>query len=167
MECLPIPSFSYCIAFSRKIKEIFSAPGCFFAKIFEPKQRKRQQICQVGQGIRPKGPHRAQHLGERAEKQHRAAHRAQYREATQLSFSPPQEKEERGGPHSQAIGRVQHGGEAGRPQAKRAQQVIQHPGGQAQQDGLPEHQQLLGDLIPHTYPNRRLKKPPRAGPSSS
>lgn len=141
--------------------------GCFFAKIFQPKQRKRQQICQVGQGIRPKGPHRTQHPGERAEKQHRAAHRAQYREAAQFSISPPQEEEERGSPHSQAIGRVQRGGKTGRAQAKGTQQVIQYSSGQAQQDGLSEHQQLLGDLIPHTYPNRRLKKPPRDGPSSS
>ncbi len=122
---------------------------------------------QVGQGVRPKGPHRAQQLGEGAEKQHRAAHGAQHREAPQLPPAPPQEKEERGRPHKEAVGRVQRGGEAGQAQPEGAQQIVQHPGGQPQQDGLGEQQQLLGDLVSHPYPNSRLKKPPRPGPSSS
>lgn len=122
---------------------------------------------QVGQGVRPKRPHRAQHLGEGAEKQHRAAHGAQHREAPQLPLAPPQEKEKRRRPHKEAVGRVQRGGEAGQAQPKGAQQVVQHPGGQPQQDGLPEHQQLLEDLVPHPYPNSRLKKPLRPVPSSS
>lgn len=106
-------------------------------------------------------------MGKGAEEQHRAAHGAQHRKPPQFPFSPPQEEEEGGGPHGQAVGRVQHGGEAGQAQPEGTQQIIQHPGGQPQQNGLPEHQQLLRDLVSHTYPNRRLKKPPRDGPSSS
>lgn len=122
---------------------------------------------QAGQRIRPKGPHRAQQPGEGAEEQRRAARGPQEHKAPQLALPAPQEEEEGGRAHGQAVGRVQRGGQAGRAQAEGAQQVIQHPCGQAQQDGLPEHQKLLGDLVPHTYPNRRLKKPPRPGPSSS
>lgn len=122
---------------------------------------------QAGQGVRPEGPHRTQRLGEGAEKQHRAAHGAQHREAPQLPLTPPQEEEKRRRSHKEAVDRVQPGGEAGQAQPEGAQQIVQHPGGQPQQNGLPEHQQLLGDLVPHPYPNRRLKKPPRPGPSSS
>lgn len=122
---------------------------------------------QTGQGIRPKSPHRAQHPGKGAEEQHRAARGPQEHKAPQLALSAPQEKEEGGRAHGQAVDPVQRGGKPGRPQAEGAQQIVQHPRGQAQQDGLPEHQKLLGDLVPHAYPNRRPKKPRRPGPSSS
>ena len=122
---------------------------------------------QAGQGIGPKVPHRAQRLGQGAEEQHRAAQGPQHREAPQLSAAPPQKKAEGGAPHGQAVGRVQRAGKAGKPQPKGPQQVVQHPGGQPQQDGLAEHQHLLGDLGPPPYPHRRLKKPPRPCPPSS
>lgn len=145
-----MPSFSYCIAFPRKIKEIFSAPGDFFAKIFHPAERKGQQIHQIGQRIGPKGPQGPQRRGEGAEKQHGPADGAQHHKAPQLSLGPAEEKEKHGAPHRQAVQGVQRPCQPGEPQAKGAQQVIQQPGGQAQQDGLGKYQQLLGDLIPHT-----------------
>lgn len=122
------------------------------------------QICQR---IRPKAPYGPQQLREDAEKQHCSAQRAQNHEAPQLPVRPPQEKEEQSGSGQKAVQTVQQPGQAGKAEAKGPQQVIQQPGTQAQEDGLAEHQQLVGDLISHDYPNRRLKKPPRPAPSSS
>ena len=106
-------------------------------------------------------------MGEGAEEQHRSARGAQHHEAPQFSAAPLHEKGEGGGACRQTVGRVQQGGEPGQPQPEGAQQIIQRTQGQAQQDGLAEGQQLLRDLVPHSQPNSRLKKPPRLRPSSS
>lgn len=124
-------------------------------------------MYQVGQCVRPKGPHRAQYCGKRAEEKHRAAHGAQQHKAPQLALGPAQEKQEHRASNGQTVQGVQRPGEPGEPQPEGAQQVIQQSGGQPQQDGLDKHQQLLGDVIPHRYPNRRLKNPPRLVPWSS
>lgn len=95
---------------------------------------------QIGQRVGPKGPHRPQRGGEGAEEQHRAPQNAQHHKAPQLALRPAEEKGEGGGPHGQAVTPVQHPGEAGDAEAEGAQHVVQHAGGQAQQDGLGEHQ---------------------------
>jgi hypothetical protein len=81
-------------------------------------------------------------LGESAEKQYRAADRPQHHEAPQFSVAPAQQEPEKYGSYRQAIGAVQRRPQPGQPQPKGPQQVIQRPGGQSQQDGLPEQQQL-------------------------
>ena len=106
-------------------------------------------------------------MGESAEKQHRAAHGAQHHKAPQFSAAPLHEKGEGGGACRQTINHIQQGGQTGQPQPEGAQQIVERPQGQAQQDGLAEDQQLLRDLVPHGQPNSRLKKPPRLRPSSS
>ena len=106
-------------------------------------------------------------MREGAEKQHCAAHSTKHHKAPQLPAAPIHEKGEDGGACCQTIGRVQRGGQSGQPQPKGAQQIVQQPDRQPQQDGLAEDEQLVGDLIRHTEPNRRLKNPPRAGPWSS
>lgn len=139
----------------------------FFAEIFRPEERKRQQMHQVVQCIYPKRPDRPKKCGTRAEEQHRATDGAQHHEAPQLSLGPEQEKSEHRASDDQAVQSVQKARQPGEPQPKGAQQVIQQPGGQPQQDGLTEYQQLLGDLNPHGQPKRRLKNPPRLWPWSS
>lgn len=122
---------------------------------------------QKGQRIRPEGPDGPQRLGKGAEKQHRSPHRAHQDKAPELSRSPAEQKQKRGRAHHKAVSPVQQRGEPGGPDPEGAQQIIQQAGGQAQQDGLPEHQQLLGRLPPHPYPKRRLSRPPRLDPWSS
>ena len=117
--------------------------GRFFTEIFRPQQGKRQQIRQTIQRVGPKFPHRPQQLGKGAEKQHRAAQSPQHQESLQLAVSPPQQKQEGCGPHDQAVNAVQPSGEPGAAEPKRAQQVVQHPCGQPQQDGLTEGHQLV------------------------
>ena len=99
----------------------------------------RQTIQRVG----PKFPHRPQQLGEGAEKQHRAAQGSQHQKSPQLAVGPPQQKQEGGRRHSQAIGTVQPSGEPGAAEPEGPQQVVQHPCGQPQQDGLTEGHQLV------------------------
>lgn len=122
---------------------------------------------QVGQRIRPKGPYRAQPFGKRAEEKHRAADGAQHYKSPQLAIGAAQKKQEHGASDGQAVQGIQQPRELGEPQAKGAQQVIQQSDGQPQQNGLDKDQQLLRDLDPHRYPNRRLKNPPRPVPWSS
>lgn len=132
----------------------------FFTESFRPNHRKKQQMCQVTQVIRPKIPDWAQPLGKGAEEHHRAANTAQYHKAPQLSLAPTQQEQKGDRPHHQTIEGIQNRRHPGHPQSEGPQQVIQQSGGQAQQDGLTEGQQLLGDLGPH-HPNRRLNRPPR------
>ena len=141
--------------------------GRFFTEIFRPQQGKRQQIRQTIQRVGPKFPHRPQQLGKGAEKQHRAAQSPQHQESPQLAVSPPQQKQEGCGPHDQAVNAVQPSGEPGTAEPEGPQQVVQHPCGQPQQDGLSKGHELVRDRGPHGHPNRRLKKPPRLWPWSS
>lgn len=106
-------------------------------------------------------------MGTCAEKQHGASDAAQHHKAPQFSVAPPHEKGKGRRAHRQTVGRIQHGGQPGQPQAEGTQQIIQQSHGQSQQDGLAEDQQLMRDLVPHGQPNSRLKKPPRLRPSSS
>lgn len=106
-------------------------------------------------------------MGEGAEEQHRSAHGAQHHEAPQFAAAPLHEKGEGGRACRQTVGRVQQSDEPGQPQPEGAQQIIQRTQGQTQENGLAEGQQLLRDLVPHSQPNSRLKKPPRLRPSSS
>ncbi len=122
---------------------------------------------QVGQCVRPKGPHRAKHFGKRAEEKHRAADGAKHHKSPQLAIGTAEKKQEHGASNGQAVQGVQQPCEPGEPQAKGTQQVVQQSGGQPQQNGLDKHQQLLGDLDPHRYPNKRLKNPPRPDAWSS
>lgn len=97
---------------------------------------------QAGQRIGPKIPHRAQQLGKCAEKQHCAAQGTQHQETPQLTIRPAQQKEEGDGAHGQAVGPVQQGGDPRAAEAKRTQHIVQHPGGQSQQNGLAKGQEL-------------------------
>lgn len=121
---------------------------------------------QIRQTVRPEAPHGPQEAGEGAEKEHRAAQRPQHHEAPQNPVPPPQEEEEGHGAHAEAVEPVQQGGTAGQAQAEGAQEVVQHGGGHAQQDGLAEGRQLQGERGAH-HPKRRLRNPPRPCPSSS
>ena len=163
----PIPTFPYCKAFAPKIKEVFSAAERFFIKISGPPQRQAQKTPQKGQRIRPKSPQRAQKLRKSAEKQDRAPQGSQDYKSPELALGPAQQEEEHGPAHRQAVGPVQKGGGPGSPHPEGAQQIIQQPGGQPQENGLPEHQQLLGRPAFHAQPNRRPRKPPRPEPWSS
>lgn len=145
----PVPAFLYCKAFAPKIKEIFSQAERFFAKIFCPAQGQAQQGPQKGQRIRPKGPQGPQELGEGAEKEDRSPQRAQHHEAPELALGPAQQEKEQRPAHAQAVEAVQRPGEAGGPDPEGAQQIVQQPGGQPQQDGLPEYQELLCGAAPH------------------
>lgn len=122
---------------------------------------------QKGQRIRPKGPQGPQRPGKGAEIQHRAPQRSQEHKAPELALGPAQQEEEHGPAHRQAVGPVQKAGGPGGPDPEGAQQVVQQTGGQPQEDGLPEDQQLLGRLVSHIQPNRRPRSPPRPGPWSS
>lgn len=141
--------FSYCIAFPRKIKEIFSVTGDFFAKIFCPQDGKGQQAGKTGQRIRPEGPHWPQEPGKTAEKQHRPAQCAQHDKAPQLSVCSPQEKEEHNGPGHETVQTIQQTRQPGEAETKGSQQIIQQSGAQPQQNGLPKRHQLVGDLVSH------------------
>ncbi len=124
-------------------------------------------MCQISQCVSPEKPQGPQQRGEHPEKQHRTAQRPQHHKSPQLSLRPPQEKEGHGKPGQHAVKAVQHAGQAGTPQAEGPQQIIQQSRAHAQQNGLPKHQHLVGNLVPHGYPNRRLNSPPRPPPSSS
>ena len=139
----------------------------FFIKISRPPQGETQQSPQKSQRIRPKGPQGPQKLRKCAEKQHRAPQGSHNHKAAELALGPAQQEEEHCSAHRQAIGPVQQAGGPGRPDAEGTQQIIQQPGGQTQENGLPEHQQLLGRPTLHAQPNRRPRKPPRPGPWSS
>lgn len=119
---------------------------------------------QIGQRIRPKSPNGPQHGGKSAEKQDCAAQRAQHRKAPQFPFRRLEEEEERRHPYRQAVEAVQKARQPGQPQPEGPQQIIQQPGGKAQQDGLAKHQQLLGNLIPHEL-SKQPAKP--AGPAAA
>lgn len=121
---------------------------------------------QLRQRLRPELPQRPQHLGTGAKVHHRPAQGPQDHEAPQLSLPPLQQEGEGRRPDAQAVAPVQHAGAPGPAQPKGPQQVVEHSGGQAQQDRLGKGQKLLGDLVAH-YPKRRLKKPPRPWLSSS
>ena len=140
--------------------------GRFFTEIFRPQQGKRQQIRQTIQRIGPKFPHRPQQLGKGAEKQHCAAQGPQHQKSPQLTVGPPQQKQEGGGCHGQAVSAVQPSGEPGSAEPEGPQQVVQHPCGQPQQDGLTEEQQLPGDLDPHPPRSLRSQLPPPSAVSS-
>nr|WP_325285234.1 hypothetical protein [Dysosmobacter sp.] len=123
--------FSYCITFGRKIKEIFSADPDFFAKTFQPAQRKRPQGDQLGQGIHPKIPHRPQRRRKGAEEHHRAAGDAQQQVQPQLPC-PAQQKQKDRAARRQAVQQVQRRREPGQPQPEGTQQIIQQSRRQAQ-----------------------------------
>ncbi len=88
-------------------------------------------------------------MGKGTEKQHCAPHCSHQYKAPQLPGTPADQEEKHGSPHRQAVTPVQQGGEAGRSDPEGAQQVIQQSGRQSQQNGLPEHQQLMAHLAPH------------------
>ena len=81
-------SFHYCIAFSCKIKEIFSANEHFFAENFCPAHRGPEQAQQSAQRIHPEVPQRAQQCGKKTEKQDCAAQRPQQNIASQNALRP-------------------------------------------------------------------------------
>lgn len=124
-------------------------------------QRDDGQTDQCYQTFGPEVPDRTQKPGKTTEIQNGAADGAQQIVTPHLSLRAAQHKENGAEPHGEAVDTVQHSGETGEAAAKRAQQVIQHADGKAQQDGLGKDQQLPRYLILHGYPNRRLKKPPR------
>ena len=133
----------------------------FFIKISRPPQGETQQSPQKSQRIRPKGPQRPQELRKNAEEQYRAPGRSHNYKAPKLTLGPAQQEEEHGPAYRQAVGPVQKAGNPRRPDPKGAQQIIQQPGRQPQENGLPEYQQLPGRLTSHAYPNRRPRNPAR------
>ena len=122
---------------------------------------------QADQSIGPKSPYRAEKLRKNAEKQDRSSQGAQHQETPQLAVGPAQQEQEGHRPHGEAVDAIQKAGEPGPAESEGPQQVVQHPSGQAQQDGLSKGHELVRDRGPHGHPNRRLKKPPRPWPSSS
>lgn len=124
-------------------------------------------MYQEAQRVRPKFPNGLQPWGQQTEKQHRAPCGSQYHKAPKFPAASFHQKGESGSPCQKAVSRVQRYGEARKPQPEGAQQIIQDPKRQSQQDGLAKSQQLRRDLCFHSQPNNRLKKPPRLLPSSS
>ena len=160
--------FYYCIAFPRKIKEIFSAEHYFFAKIFGPVEGQGHQMQKKGHRIHPKIPQGTQQRGQQAKKQHRPSQGAQHHIPPQQAVRPAEGEEKQPGAHGQAVQGVPQGGGAGQPQPERAQQVVQQSRRQTQQHRLAEQGQLPGDLDLHgPYPNSRRRKPPCSRPPSS
>lgn len=139
----------------------------FFIKISGPSQGKAAETPQKGQRIRPESPQGPQKLRKRAEKQRRAAQGPHDHKAPELARPAAQQKEEHTPAHRQAIGSVQKAGGPGRADPEGTQQIIQQPGGQPEENGLPEHQKLPGRLDLHAQPNRRPRKPVRPEPWSS
>ena len=88
-------------------------------------------------------------MGKGAEKKHRPAKPAQHQKAPQLTGAPAQQKQEGGRAHRQTVAAVQQARQAGKAEPERAQQVIQHTRGQAQQNGLAKGQKLGRHLTPH------------------
>ena len=119
---------------------------------------------QKRQRIRPEPPQGPQQLRKGAEEQHRAAQGPHNHKSPELARPAAQQEEEHTPAHRQAIGPVQQAGGPGRADPEGTQQVIQQPGGQPKENGLPKHQKLLGRLDLHAQPNRRPRNPIRPEP---
>ena len=119
---------------------------------------------EIFQRIHPEGPYGLQKRGKGAEKQNRSAGRAKKNESPQLASGRAQQKQKHRSGNADAVQGVQQACQPGKPQTKRPQQIIESADGQSQQNGLAEHQQLLGYRVGHTPPKSRLKNPPRDGP---
>ena len=98
---------------------------------------------QADQSIGPKSPYRAEKLRKNAEKQDRSSQGAQHQETPQLAVGPAQQEQEGHRPHGEAVDAIQKAGEPGPAESEGPQQVVQHPCGQPQQDGLTEGHQLV------------------------
>ena len=93
------------------------------------------------QGLCPKLPNGTQKRGKRGEEQHGAARGTQNQKAPDLSVRPVQQKAKGGAAHAEAVAAVQPGGQMGKAQPEGAQQIIDHTGGQSQQNGLEKQPQ--------------------------
>ena len=151
---------SYCIAFPRKIKEVFSFLSRLFEENFQAAQGKDQQGGESGQHIGPEFPQGGQGFRTPAQIEDRAARRAQNGEAPEFPVGGAQEEHGGGDGQEKSVKEVQRGGDTGQAAAEGAEEVIDHPGGRAQQDGLPEQEELSGNDDAHIHPKRRLKNPP-------
>ncbi len=137
-----IRDFLYCIAFLRKIKEIFCPSDHFFTNFPGPPQGKGRQAEPLGGGIGPKGPHRAQKRGQGAEKQHRAPRNAKEQKPPQVAGRPLKGEQKDAGGTGEAVDPVKKGRQRRQPLAQRAQQVVHQAQGEAQQYGLTKQRQL-------------------------
>ena len=104
---------------------------------------------QQSQRVRPESPQRPQQRRKGAEIKNRAAQCAQRCKSPQLPFGPPQEKEKGSPAHDGAVNAVQQPRKARCAETERAQEIIQHPGAQAQQNGLSKYPELPDALRPH------------------
>ena len=117
----------------------------FFAKNFQPPERKGHQAQQKRQRIHPKVPHGPQQRGQQTEKQHCAARGAQHHIPPQQPLRLTEREEKQPHAHTQAVQAIPQGGAAGQAQPESAQQVVQQSRCQAQQHRLAEQDQLPGD----------------------
>ncbi|MDD3347587.1 MAG: hypothetical protein PHI30_07790 [Oscillibacter sp.] len=87
---------------------------------------------QVGQRVGPKNPYRLQERGKGTEEKDRAAQQTQQHKPSHFPIGSAQEKQEGANSNSKAVDRIQKARQAGKPAAKRAQQIVQQSGAQAQ-----------------------------------
>ena len=128
-------SVFYCSVFFTKIKEVFRLSDDFFTDRRAFPQRPGQQTEKFGAPVQPERPYGPQRGGKNAEKHHGSTQRPQQDIAPQLSVPLAQNKEGQRRPGGEAVQQVQRPGQAGPPQPDGPQQVVQHPGGQPQQNG--------------------------------
>lgn len=143
------PIFSYCIAFLRKIKEIFAAERGFFAKPHQLSHGDRQDAPGQHHGLRPKLPHSIQVFGEHAEKQHHAACRTQQDIQPKLTIALAQQKQPKSQGRGKTISTIQQPQKPRTALTHRTQKIIHQRDAHAQQDRAGKEHQLLRNVIFH------------------
>lgn len=111
--------------------------------------REDHEPKQLRAPLQPEIPDRPQQRGEQPEEQHAASQRPQQDEPPQPALRLTQSKEEQRRDHRQTVQQIQRGGEPGMPMPDGPQQVVQHPGGQPQQDGKAKNTELGRDRKGH------------------
>jgi len=137
------PIFSYCIAFLRKIKEIFAAAHSFFAKPHQLPHGDRQDMPGQHRRLDPKLPHGMQTLGKHAEKQHHTTCCAQQDIQAKLSVALPQQEQSKPQGGGQTISAVQQPQKPRTALTHRTQKIIHQRNAHAQQNGAGKGHQLL------------------------